>query len=287
MRIGVAEAPKGVCEPRRLSTTPSGAAHIPWKYTPAFGKRQWLLSPEAVRRCSASCSSGTVSSLNIRFAVPYDTRGERHPSLRFVVVAIIGAMTILPSAYAEEHKKYGADLEGFDYPYEVHRFQFTSQGDEVFMAYMDVLPQQSNGRTAVLLHGRNFCAATWENSINVLREVGFRVIAPDQIGFCKSSKPVHYQFSIQQLAANTNALVKSLGIDRAIYIGHSFGGMTAIRYALMFPEAVDDTLNTRAISRSGNHRGISRLLGRSCPTLLELYCASCDHEEIKEDRPTG
>jgi hypothetical protein len=32
--------------------------------------------------------------------------------------------------------------------------------------------------------------------------------------------------------------------------------------------------------------GISRLLGRSCPTLLELYCASCDHEEIKEDRPT-
>ena len=31
--------------------------------------------------------------------------------------------------------------------------------------------------------------------------------------------------------------------------------------------------------------GISRLLGRSCPTLLELYCASCDHEEIKEDRP--
>ena len=137
------------------------------------------------------------------------------PSLRLVVVGLIGAIAILPDAYAEEHKKYGAELEGFDYPYEVRRFQFTSQGDEVFMAYMDVLPQQSNGRTAVLLHGRNFCAATWENSIHVLREVGYRVIAPDQIGFCKSSKPVHYQFSIQQLAANTNALVKSLGIDRA------------------------------------------------------------------------
>jgi hypothetical protein len=33
--------------------------------------------------------------------------------------------------------------------------------------------------------------------------------------------------------------------------------------------------------------GISRLLGRSCPTLLEFYCASCDYEEIKEDRPTA
>jgi pimeloyl-ACP methyl ester carboxylesterase len=106
------------------------------------------------------------------------------------------------------------------------------------MAYMDVPPQQPNGRIAVLLHGRNFCAATWESSINALRDAGFRVIAPDQIGFCKSSKPVHYQFSIQQLATNTNALVKSLGIDRAVYIGHSFGGMTAIRYALMFPDAV-------------------------------------------------
>jgi pimeloyl-ACP methyl ester carboxylesterase len=138
------------------------------------------------------------------------------PSLRFVLFGLMGAIAISATAYAEEHKKYGAELEGFDYPYEVHRFQFTSQGDEVFMAYMDVLPQQSNGRTVILLHGRNSCAATWENSINVLRDAGYRVIAPDQIGFCKSSKPFHYQFSIQQLAANTNALVKSLGINPAI-----------------------------------------------------------------------
>jgi hypothetical protein len=32
---------------------------------------------------------------------------------------------------------------------------------------------------------------------------------------------------------------------------------------------------------------MSRLLGRSCPTLLEFYCASYDYEEIKEDRPTA
>jgi pimeloyl-ACP methyl ester carboxylesterase len=157
--------------------------------------------------------------------------------VRILAAGVIGAIA-LSGAYAEEHKQYGPELEGFDYPYQVHQFQFTSQGDNMHMAYMDVPPQQPNGRIAVLLHGRNFCAATWESSINALRDAGFRVIAPDQIGFCKSSKPVHYQFSIQQLATNTNALVKSLGIDRAVYIGHSFGGMTAIRYALMFPDAV-------------------------------------------------
>src|SRR5882757_366088 len=83
---------------------------------------------------------------------------------------------------------WGPDRTPIDNPYEIQRFQFTSQGEDVFMAYMDVLPRQSNGRTAVLLHGRNFCAATWESSINVLRQGGYRVIAPDQVGFCKSSK---------------------------------------------------------------------------------------------------
>jgi pimeloyl-ACP methyl ester carboxylesterase len=158
---------------------------------------------------------------------------------RLVIAGLIAALAVLPAAYADEHKTYSAELEGFDYPYEVHRFQFTSQGADLAMAYMDVRPQQPNGRTAVLLHGRNFCAATWETSLKVLSQAGYRLIAPDQIGFCKSSKPLDYQFSIQQLATNTNALVKSLGVTRATYIGHSFGGMTAIRYALMFPDAVE------------------------------------------------
>ena len=106
-------------------------------------------------------------------------------SARFVIAGLIGALAVLPAAYADEHehKTYGPQLEGFDYPYEVHRFQFTSQGADLSMAYMDVIPQQPNGRTAVLLHGRNFCAATWETSLKVLSGAGYRVIAPDQIGF--------------------------------------------------------------------------------------------------------
>ncbi len=103
------------------------------------------------------------------------------------------------------------------------------------MAYMDIEPEHPNGRTAVLLHGKNFCAATWEATIHRLSDAGYRVIAPDQIGFCKSSKPAHYQFSFQQLARNTHALLASIGVDNATVIGHSTGGMLAIRYALMYP----------------------------------------------------
>ncbi len=103
---------------------------------------------------------------------------------------------------------------------------------------MDVTPATPNGRVVVLLHGKNFCAATWQASITVLTGAGYRVIAPDQIGFCKSSKPAHYQYSFQQLAANTHALLASLGITRATIIGHSTGGMIGIRYALMYPSDV-------------------------------------------------
>src|SRR6201991_4253341 len=117
-----------------------------------------------------------------------------------------------------------------------------SQGESLHMAYMDVAPADpahANGRTAVLLHGKNFCGATWVETIHRLSDAGYRVIAPDQIGFCKSSKPERYQFSFDQLAANTHALLQALGIGRAIVVGHSMGGMLAARYALMYPDGVD------------------------------------------------
>ena len=139
---------------------------------------------------------------------------------------------------AIEQHAYGPELEGFAYPYDVQRFAFKSLLQDLAMAYMDVRPSAPNGRTAVLLHGANFCAATWSETIDILRAAGYRVIAPDQIGFCKSGKPEQYQFSFAQLATNTKALLNSLGIARATVIGHSMGGMLGMRYALMFPDSV-------------------------------------------------
>lgn len=132
---------------------------------------------------------------------------------------------------------YGAELEGFAYPGTVRHYAFTSQRETLQMAYLDVRPEHPNGRTVVLLHGKNFCAGTWEATIDVLEKAGYRVIAPDQIGFCKSSKPERYQYSFQQLAHNTHALLESIGVKEATIVGHSTGGMLAVRYALMYPKA--------------------------------------------------
>ena len=155
-------------------------------------------------------------------------------------LALGAALALAPTAPSraapsDAGPAYGPELQGFQYLWPVSHFRFTSQGDALDMAYMDVKPATPNGRVVVLLHGKNFCAATWQATIAVLTGAGYRVIAPDQIGFCKSSKPAHYQYSFQQLAANTHALLASLGSTRATVIGHSTGGMLGIRYALMYP----------------------------------------------------
>src|SRR5262249_24271176 len=120
--------------------------------------------------------------------------------LTMLAATSIALLGNTPLSHAADRPTYGPELEGFDYPYEVQRFRFTSQGTDVQMAYMDVKPQTPNCKTVVLLHGRNFCSATWGDTIAILSKAAFRVIAPDQIGFCKSTKPPGYQFSVQQLA---------------------------------------------------------------------------------------
>jgi pimeloyl-ACP methyl ester carboxylesterase len=155
------------------------------------------------------------------------------------VLLIVAAMSIQSTAASNEGPAYGPELEGFAYPWPVQHYEFVSQGVSLHMAYMDVKPATPNGRTVVLLHGKNYVAATWQTTIAVLSQAGYRVIAPDQIGFGKSTKPAHYQYTFQQLAGNTHALLTSLGIGRVTVIGHSTGGMLGVRYALMYPDSVD------------------------------------------------
>lgn len=140
------------------------------------------------------------------------------------------------SSVSYANNVYGEHLEGFKYPYPLQYFNFSSQQQNLKMGYMDVQPKKPNGQTVVVLHGKNFCGATWEETISFLTQNGYRVIAPDQIGFCTSSKPDHYQYSFQQLAENTHALLDKLGVKQPILLAHSTGGMLATRYALMYPK---------------------------------------------------
>jgi pimeloyl-ACP methyl ester carboxylesterase len=185
----------------------------------------------------------TIVAVSAAMAMCNQSMGAKGRRMRvFPLLAMLGMALTIPcrAAPADDGPAYGPELQGFDYPWPVEHFLFKSQGEALDMAYMDVPPaKRPNGHAVVLLHGKNFCAATWAATITVLSEAGYRVIAPDQVGFCKSTKPAHYQFSFQQLAANTHALLASIGIGRPTIIGHSTGGMLAIRYGLVYPNEVE------------------------------------------------
>lgn len=173
---------------------------------------------------------------------------------RLLAACIAGAATVgfVGSAAAQNTDSkptYDAELSGFEYAYPVERFAFSSQGQDLQMAYLDVPPEadNANGRTVMLMHGKNFCAGTWEGTIAELHAAGYRVIAPDQVGFCKSSKPQQYQFSFHQLAANTHALLGKLDVEQVTVMGHSMGGMLATRYALMYPEQTEQLVMVNPI----------------------------------------
>ncbi|KAJ6167639.1 hypothetical protein N7497_000482 [Penicillium chrysogenum] len=135
-----------------------------------------------------------------------------------------------------------ANLYGSSYPYPwpVKLFNFYNQRQKLTMAFMDIPARKHNkhNKTAVLLHGGNFCGVTWSDTARQLSAAGYRVILPDDIGFCKSSKPQGYSYNVQQQALNIHSLLTALGIDQVTVIGHSMGGMIAARYGLMYPNNV-------------------------------------------------
>jgi pimeloyl-ACP methyl ester carboxylesterase len=150
-------------------------------------------------------------------------------AVMFATRAAVAQNTALP---------LGIALEGYAYPYPVQYLTVANDGRRLAMAYMDVAPQSNaNGRTIVLLHGKNFGGYYFRNVIARLSEAGYRVVVPDQIGWGKSPKPdIHYSF--QQLAANTAALLDALHVGNVAVLGHSTGGMLAVRFALMYPDRV-------------------------------------------------
>src|SRR5260221_4814861 len=175
--------------------------------------------------------------------------GKKSPELlmnRAFVAAVFAAFFALPclSAQAAEpapREPYGIGLEGFAYPYPVNMLPLTNDGEQVRMAYMDIAPAQPNGRTVVLLHGRNFPSSYWAPVIKTLADAGYRVVVPDQIGFGKSSKPWG-ELHFDTLARNTVALLDHLQIAKADIVAHSLGGMLGVRIARAYPDRVQHLL---------------------------------------------
>jgi len=161
--------------------------------------------------------------------------------LVFFIVMVFAAVASsaqprTPSVPTPEGIKPGSiTCEDVPYPFPVSYLPLTLYGQDLRIAFMDVAPLgQPNGHVVVLFHGNNFAGFYFGSTIEALRKEGFRVIAPDQIGYGRSSKPI-IPYNFHDMARNTHLILESLKIDKAMIVGHSMGGMLAARFATQFP----------------------------------------------------
>ena len=133
--------------------------------------------------------------------------------MRFVHLLSGLFLGLMPALAQSPPEPLGIALEGYAYPFPVRFLPLTVERHVVRLAYMDVAPTAAaNGRAVLLLHGRNFPASYWEPTIVALIGAGYRVIAPDQINFGKSSKLDDVPVSFDAMAEHTAALLDHLGI---------------------------------------------------------------------------
>jgi len=102
----------------------------------------------------------------------------------------------------------------------------------------------------MFLHGFPESHRTWRHQLDAFSQY-FRCIAPDQRGYCRSSKPEGADnYTADQLIADVFALADALGIDKFIVVGHDWGGAIAWGVAL---HGMANGRVTRAIIANAPH----------------------------------
>jgi epoxide hydrolase 4 len=100
--------------------------------------------------------------------------------------------------------------------------------------------EAGDGPLLLLLHGFPEFWYGWRRQIAPLVEAGFRVVAPDLRGYNRSSRPQKFdQYTAATLAADVRGLIRELGAESAMVVGHDWGGSVAWTLAMNHPEVVD------------------------------------------------
>ena len=95
------------------------------------------------------------------------------------------------------------------------------------------------GPAVVCCHGFPDLSHGWRDVLPALAAAGFRVLAPDQRGYGETGGPDAVEaYDIHHLTGDLVGLLDALGIERAVFIGHDWGGTIAWMTALLHPSRV-------------------------------------------------
>jgi epoxide hydrolase 4 len=131
-----------------------------------------------------------------------------------------------------------------------------------------ILEGEANAPLIMLLHGFPEFWYGWRYQIKPLANAGYRVAAPDLRGYNLSEKDRPYNvFTLVQDIVN---FIRALGRERAIIVGHDWGGMIGWMFAALRADMTEKLIvcnlphqmqpgkhSNRSISHSGLRAGIS------------------------------
>jgi pimeloyl-ACP methyl ester carboxylesterase len=93
------------------------------------------------------------------------------------------------------------------------------------------------GPAVVMCHGFPELAYSWRHQLETLSKEGFRAIVPDMRGYGASDSPDAIEdFDLEHLTADMAGLLDALGIEKAIFAGHDWGGFVAWAMPVLYPE---------------------------------------------------
>lgn len=113
--------------------------------------------------------------------------------------------------------------------------------------------EKGEGFPVVFSHGFPELAYSWRFQLDALAEAGFRAIAPDQRGYGKTDRPEKVKdYTIEHLCGDLVGLLDALGIEKAVFCGHDWGGLVVWMMPLLHPDRVAGVIgvNTPFMPRS-------------------------------------
>ncbi len=109
---------------------------------------------------------------------------------------------------------------------------------------------KSDSPVVILIHGFASSNLVWSKVLLELAAAGFRVIAPDLLGYGYSDKPKQLHYTITRQSQMVVSFMRELEIDTAVMVGSSYGGAVAATVALDHPELVDKLVLVGAVTNN-------------------------------------
>src|SRR5215469_14066735 len=103
------------------------------------------------------------------------------------------------------------------------------------MEYTFIMESIGEGPLIVMIHGFPDFWYTWRNQMAALAQ-HFQVVAIDLRGYNLSDKPQGGEnYLMDHLVGDVQAVIRHIGRDKAIIIGHDWGGAIAWQFAILLP----------------------------------------------------